>query len=216
MQSGAVKISLVACLAAVLAASATGAEQRYQPRRGPAYDHYYAGPEFLKGIPGLRVLFGDYALTEDEYNELYGTPGAERFDESYYEPRAKVPAAANKKPAATSSRNAPAKKTATGSAATENRAPAARAAGDKQMASSGDPAAAALSADKSKAAARPATSSISCGKAGEIVSGYGFSGVTPQSCNGKLYAFTAMRDGKSFAIKLDPASGELAEVKKLQ
>ena len=33
--------------------------------------------------------------------------------------------------------------------------------------------------------------------------------------SGKVYAFNAQRGGKSFAIKLDSASGELTEVKKL-
>ena len=57
---------------------------------------------------------------------------------------------------------------------------------------------------------------MSCDKAGSIVSGYGFSSVNPTSCKGKVYAFNATRDGKSFTIKLDAASGELTEVKKLQ
>ena len=48
-----------------------------------------------------------------------------------------------------------------------------------------------------------------------IVSGYGFSSVAAESCKGKVYAFNATRDGKKFAVKLDPASGELTEVKKL-
>ena len=60
-----------------------------------------------------------------------------------------------------------------------------------------------------------ATAGLSCDKAGTIVTGYGFSGVKAQSCKGKVYAFNATRDGKSFAIKLDAASGELTEVKKL-
>ena len=56
---------------------------------------------------------------------------------------------------------------------------------------------------------------MSCEKATAVVSGFGFSSVEAASCSGKLYAFNAKRDGKSFAIKLDPASGELKEVKKL-
>ena len=56
---------------------------------------------------------------------------------------------------------------------------------------------------------------LSCDKATEVVSGYGFSSVEASACSGKLYAFNAKRDGKTFAIKLDPVSGELTEVKKL-
>ena len=56
---------------------------------------------------------------------------------------------------------------------------------------------------------------LSCEKATEVVSGFGFSSVEASSCAGKLYAFNAKRNGKSFAIKLDPASGQLTEVKKL-
>ena len=67
-----------------------------------------------------------------------------------------------------------------------------------------------------KAATAPkAAASLSCEKAAAVISGYGFANVAPTNCAGKTYAFTAMRDGKSFAIKLDSASGELSEVKKL-
>lgn len=55
---------------------------------------------------------------------------------------------------------------------------------------------------------------ISCDKATKIVSDYGFTQVKPTSCNGKVYAFDARRDGKAFAIKMSSASGELTEVKK--
>ena len=56
---------------------------------------------------------------------------------------------------------------------------------------------------------------LSCEKATTVVSGFGFSSVEAASCAGKVYAFNAKRGGKSFAIKLDPTSGELTEVKKL-
>ena len=56
---------------------------------------------------------------------------------------------------------------------------------------------------------------LSCEKATSVVSGFGFSSVEASSCAGKVYAFNAKRGGNSFAIKLDPASGELTEVKKL-
>jgi hypothetical protein len=71
---------------------------------------------------------------------------------------------------------------------------------------------------KAKPPAKPAASAappMSCEQATTVVSGFGFSSVEAASCSGKLYAFNAKRDGKSFAIKLDPASGKLTEVKKL-
>jgi hypothetical protein len=48
-----------------------------------------------------------------------------------------------------------------------------------------------------------------------VVSSFGFSSVEAASCTGKIYAFNAQRDGKAFSIKLDSASGELTDVKKL-
>ena len=55
---------------------------------------------------------------------------------------------------------------------------------------------------------------VSCEKARKIVSDYGFTQVEPKSCEGKVYAFNARRDGKPFSIKMSAASGELTEVKK--
>jgi hypothetical protein len=65
---------------------------------------------------------------------------------------------------------------------------------------------------KPKAAARLA---LSCDKAKAIVSDYGFTDIEAQSCKGKVYAFGARRDGKSFTVKLSSSSGELTEVKRL-
>ena len=56
---------------------------------------------------------------------------------------------------------------------------------------------------------------LSCEQATEVVSGYGFSSVEAFACSGKVYAFNAKRDGKTFAIKFDPASGQLTEVRKM-
>lgn len=65
--------------------------------------------------------------------------------------------------------------------------------------------------------AKPASkTATSCDKAEKIVLGYGFSDVKSAACSGKIYAFNATRDGKSYSVKLDPASGELTEVKKVQ
>lgn len=61
-----------------------------------------------------------------------------------------------------------------------------------------------------------ATPGMSCDKAGQIVSGYGFTSVKPTTCTGQVFAFNATRSGKAYVIKLSSASGELTEVKKLQ
>ncbi len=61
----------------------------------------------------------------------------------------------------------------------------------------------------------PQQNAISCDKAAGIVSGFGFTAVSPQLCVGKTYAFKAMRDGKQFEVRISSASGELTEVRKL-
>ncbi len=73
-------------------------------------------------------------------------------------------------------------------------------------------------AAKSTTAATAASKSaaVSCDKASSIITGYGFSDVKPADCLGQVYAFSAARDGKAYAIKLNAASGELTEVKKVQ
>lgn len=69
------------------------------------------------------------------------------------------------------------------------------------------------SAEKKTASAAPG---MSCDKAGQIVSGYGFTSVKPTTCTGQVFAFNATRSGKAYVIKLSSASGELTEVKKVQ
>jgi hypothetical protein len=68
-------------------------------------------------------------------------------------------------------------------------------------------------AEKKTASAAPG---MSCDKAGQIVSGYGFTSVQPTACTGQIFAFNATRSGKAYVIKLSSASGELTEVKKVQ
>ena len=70
-----------------------------------------------------------------------------------------------------------------------------------------------LPVEKKTASAAPG---MSCDKAGEIVSGYGFTSVKPTTCTGQVFAFNATRSGKAYVIKLSSASGELTEVKKVQ
>lgn len=60
--------------------------------------------------------------------------------------------------------------------------------------------------------AKPA---LTCDKAKAIVADFGFTDIEPQTCKGKVYAFGAKRDGKSFSVKLSSTSGELTEVKRL-
>lgn len=185
--------SLAALVAFGLFAESATAEHRSKQRRVIVEEDYYPGPPFIGAVPGLRIFFGDYALSEEEFDELYGRRDrrAERYDERYYEPelvkpkrkatKEKVRQSNKKKAAAKTGKQAPKKE--------------------------------AGAAQKKPAPAKSA--GLSCEKAGSVVTGYGFSSVTPASCEGKVYAFNATRDGKAFTVKLDPSSGELTEVKKL-
>ncbi|HMT15375.1 MAG TPA: hypothetical protein PKE19_11555, partial [Aestuariivirga sp.] len=56
---------------------------------------------------------------------------------------------------------------------------------------------------------------LTCDKASGIVSGYGFASVKAQTCSGASYRFLATRGGKTYAVTVASASGELTEVKKL-
>lgn len=68
-----------------------------------------------------------------------------------------------------------------------------------------------------KPVAKPSSGKlIDCEKAQSIVGGYGFDGVKASDCDGQLYAFTALRGGKPYSIKLSSVSGELTEVKKVE
>lgn len=190
-----ITLSFAALIAAGALAGAAKADQRRLPPPPPPEfyeDDYYTGPPVIRHIPGLRILFGDYAMSEEEFDQLYNERQNERmrrkFDERYYEPEPAPPKA---------KRITPPKKPATTTA---------------KPATPGQP------QQKTAAAAKPASSSsgaLTCEKATSVISGYGFSSVEASSCAGKTYAFNATRDGKKFAIKLDPANGELTEVKKL-
>lgn len=176
-----ITLSLAALFAAGMLADSAVADHRNKPRRVIIEDGYYPGPPIIREIPGLRIFFGDYALTEEEFDELYGT--GRRVDRYDDEPQ----------PVQPRRKSQPEKKK------------------QEKSRTATKPA---EQAEPKKAAAKTA-SGMSCEKATSVVSGYGFSSVTPSSCSGKVYAFNAVRDGKSFAIKLDSASGELTEVKKL-
>ena len=57
---------------------------------------------------------------------------------------------------------------------------------------------------------------MSCDTASSIVGAYGFSDVKPANCTGQVYAFDGSRDGRAYTIKLNAASGELTEVRKVR
>jgi hypothetical protein len=162
----------------------------------PVYEQNYSGPPIIRRIPGLRILFGDEAMTQDQYDQLNEKKKKKKnqIDESYYEPKPAAPAKPKPLKPAAKAATAPAAKPA---------APAGTNAALPQKTASTTP------------AKPPAGGPLSCEKATEVVSGFGFSSVEASTCTGKLYAFNAKRGGKSFAIKLDPASGQLTEVKKL-
>jgi hypothetical protein len=179
-----ITLSLAALFAFGVLAESADADHRKKPRRIIIEEGYYPGPAFIREVPGLRIFFGDYALTEEEFDELYGTSRRVYRDDDepeFVQPRRKSTEREQQR--------------------------------QKQKKTTAKPA---KQPEQKKAASKTASAAgLSCEKATSVVSGYGFSSVTPSSCKGKVYAFNAMRDGKSFAIKLDPASGELTEVKKL-
>jgi len=165
-------------------AASAGSERREAPS---VYDDTYTGPPVIRRIPGVRILFGDSALEDDEFDDgqTKKKKKKKQLDESYYEPAPAAPAKPKVvKPPATSAAKPPANP-----------------------------------ALPQKAAASPAKplpeGPLSCEKATSVVCGYGFSSVEALACSGKVYAFNAKRDGKTFAIKFDPASGQLTEVRKM-
>lgn len=168
-------------------AASAGSETREAPS---IYGDSYTGPPLIRRIPGVRILFGDPATDAQETDDVSGQTKKKKqqqqLDESYYEPAPATPV----KPKVT---KPPAKAAA--------KPPANPALPQKSA---------------SAAAAKPlAEGPLSCEKATSLVSSYGFSSVEAATCSGKLYAFNAKRGANSFAIKLDPASGQLTEVKKL-
>jgi hypothetical protein len=63
--------------------------------------------------------------------------------------------------------------------------------------------------------AKPQSSkTIGCTAGAAIVTGYGFANVTPKTCTGNVYAYSALRDGKPYVIKVTAAQGEITEVTK--
>jgi len=152
----------------------------------PVYEQDYSGPPIIRNIPGLRILFSDRTGGENPSDKK-----KQKIDETYYEPQP-VPSG---KPKAVKPPPAKATAPATTKTTTNPALPQKTAA--------------------TAPAAPLAEGPLSCEKATEVVSGFGFSSVEASICAGKFYAFNAKRGGKNFAIKLDPSSGQLTEVKKL-
>lgn len=92
-----ITLSLAALLAIGVLGTAAEAEQRKPPPPPP--EDSYSGPPLLRYVPGFRILFGDYAMSEEEYDRRYGK--ADNFDESYYEPQPAPPPKQKKKAAVT-------------------------------------------------------------------------------------------------------------------
>jgi hypothetical protein len=56
--------------------------------------------------------------------------------------------------------------------------------------------------------------SKSCNKARSIIGKYGFEAIETNSCEGKVYHFSATRNGKRFSVKINALTSELTEIKK--
>jgi hypothetical protein len=196
------RLAIAAVLtAAVLPLSAGPADAQARLRFGyfpyePSYDSYYPGPMYIPApryryYQRIRPRRWDPAWRRPAARNLYNyDPNDPYYTETpqYYEPDiAPPPRRLKKKKLAI-----PTKKTIQKDVATQDDGEAA------------------------PAPAKKKTGAISCDKAGEIVTGYGFSGVKATSCQGNTYSFAAARDGKPYAIKLSAASGELTEVKKVK
>ena len=61
----------------------------------------------------------------------------------------------------------------------------------------------------------PQRSAVSCSKGEAIVTGYGFGRVSPTSCEGKIFSYSALREGKRYEVRVSAATGEITEVRKL-
>ena len=212
------RLTTIALAATILTVSAMGGAEAGERKKRKWRQIYEQAPEYVLRRPLSYIFGGGYSLTPEEFAMLYGDDPD--FDEEYYDPQRDVqqPAAKKKtKPASAivKPKAKPAVKTAAKPAEPTATDPAAKSdAAVKTAAVSPKPETTASPPKADATAAKAAGGALSCDKAGQIISGYGFSGVKPSVCTGKVYAFNATRDGNSFAIKLDSSSGELTEVKK--
>ena len=138
-----ITLSVAALLALGPLAQTASADHHKRPR-GVYTEEEYRGPAFIRQVPGLRIFFGDYALSEEEFDELYGTgrqayENDDDYDEPAPPPRRRVIEKTPQKPK-------PPK---------------------------------AVTAKQPEAKKASASTALSCDKATSVVSGYGFSSVTP-------------------------------------
>jgi hypothetical protein len=165
-------------------------------------------PDYYFGNPPPRDFYAEDYGDEDYYEEeqplAYYDP-----DDDYYEPRYQ-PRYEGEEPVYIAPKK---KKTAKAAKPVEKKSVAST----KKKAETSSVASvekkAVTATEKKTATAAPG---MSCDKAGQIVSGYGFTSVKPTTCTGQVFAFNATRSGKAYVIKLSSASGELTEVKKVQ
>jgi hypothetical protein len=184
------------CLAGGLMTTSAEAGFRVQAQDGSWF--YYPGAGY---VPVPYVF--RYVLPPG-LNDGPDQPGPDgRFDESYYDPSFDEPPAQpkplKKKPV---SKTATAMKPVTKTTTATTKPVTATATKTASAAAATEP--------------QPPKGALACDKATGIVSGFGFANVKAASCTGQVYSFSGARDGKNFAIKLDAATGELTEVKKVQ
>jgi|GEM_PF-3150379 len=232
--------ALMITLAGVLGASflADDAEARHRGRWVYGYGGYYPGPAYLPPPPPRYYRYRLRRMSPEEYYDAYG----DNYD-PYFEPpvrkvkplkKRKAFKNTKKKVAKTQagvSKSQPAPKRKVAKSTAPNMEPVAAAPKKETVAAPKKEIVAASRTETvaaprkepvktvAKSAPQPVASSkggLSCEKAGTIISGYGFSGVKASNCSGQVYAFDAARDGKTYAIKLDSANGELTEVRKVR
>jgi hypothetical protein len=175
----------------------------YNDRYAPPDDVYYMDEEeyyrYLKRQRRKQRILEDYFARQDDPDYVY---------EEEYIPLRKAKKRQAVKPAA----KKPAAKAASKAApATKKTAAAKPKAGNAVVAAKPK----AQNAETTASISKPASGGISCAKAADIVAGYGFDSVKAGACSGSVYSFNAMRAGKSYVVKVNPASGELTEVRKL-
>lgn len=205
--------ALILAVSAVLAAGflASDAEANHRKRMFYGYGYYQPPPP----PAGYRY----YDMSPEEFEQIFGD------DDGYYydRPVRKIKPAKKKKIAKSrslkkktvKSQAAAPKKTTKSVAAVKQTEPAKQP--EPAPVTKKDP----VKTAAAKATAAPQTetkskAAVSCEKAGTILTGYGFSDIKPSICTGKEYTFDAARDGKTYAIKLNSANGELTEVRKLR
>jgi hypothetical protein len=171
----------------------------YPPQYDPYYDPYYEEDFYYEPRPRVKRR---YLKRERQYGNF--DPRYDEYEDRPYVPPKKKKKAAKAKPAVK-----PETKKSTALA------PKPETKKSTALAPNSDTKQSAALVPQKPAAAKAQGSSMSCDKAAEIITGYGFSTVTPKTCEGQSYAFNATRSGKSYAIKLNPANGELTDVQKL-